>query len=84
MIEHMSYKRDERLQPDRKIFFYSAHDITIINVLQTLGFTEILKPDYGAAVLLELHKSLTSDYEVKVCKKILHFLKKKKSYQSKM
>ncbi|KAG7204215.1 hypothetical protein KM043_002046 [Ampulex compressa] len=40
----------------KKAYLYSAHDITIVNVLRTMGFTnELLKPDYGAVLILELH-----------------------------
>ncbi|XP_012057220.1 PREDICTED: prostatic acid phosphatase [Atta cephalotes] len=40
----------------KRSYFYSAHDITIVNVMRTMGFTnELLKPDYGAMIILELH-----------------------------
>jgi len=39
----------------KRSYFYSAHDITIVNILRTMGFTEFLKPDYGAMLLFELH-----------------------------
>lgn len=40
----------------KRSYFYSAHDITIVNVLRTMGFTkELFKPDYGAMLIFELH-----------------------------
>lgn len=52
----------------KRSYFYSAHDITIVNVLRTMGFTnELLKPDYGATLLFELHIADNGvDQEVKV------------------
>ncbi|XP_011872301.1 PREDICTED: lysosomal acid phosphatase [Vollenhovia emeryi] len=51
----------------KRSYFYSAHDVTIVNVLRTMGFTnELLKPDYGATLILELHLSNNgADREVK-------------------
>ncbi|XP_044587572.1 prostatic acid phosphatase-like isoform X3 [Cotesia glomerata] len=38
-----------------KLYLYSAHDITLVNVLRAMGFTnELFKPDYGAALIFEL------------------------------
>lgn len=52
----------------KRSYFYSAHDITIVNVLRTMGFTnELFKPDYGATLIFELHLANNSiDQEVKV------------------
>lgn len=52
----------------KRSYFYSAHDITIVNVMRTMGFTnELLKPDYGATLILELHLDNNgADREVKV------------------
>ncbi|XP_011688976.1 PREDICTED: lysosomal acid phosphatase [Wasmannia auropunctata] len=42
----------------KRSYFYSAHDITIVNVMRTMGFTnELFKPDYGATLILELHQA---------------------------
>ncbi|XP_011169299.1 lysosomal acid phosphatase [Solenopsis invicta] len=51
----------------KRSYFYSAHDITLINVLGAMGFTnELLKPDYGATLILELHLTNNgADQEVK-------------------
>ncbi|KAL0112370.1 hypothetical protein PUN28_012004 [Cardiocondyla obscurior] len=52
----------------KRSYFYSAHDITIVNVLRAMGFTnELFKPDYGATLILELHFANNAvDQEVKV------------------
>lgn len=40
----------------RRAYFYSAHDITLVNLLRTMGFTEeFFKPEYGATLVFELH-----------------------------
>ncbi|XP_067217330.1 lysosomal acid phosphatase isoform X1 [Linepithema humile] len=51
----------------KRSYFYSAHDITIVNVLRTMGFTnELFKPDYGAMLIFELHLvNNGADQEVK-------------------
>lgn len=39
-----------------KMVLYSGHDITIVNVLQALGFEGLLKPGFGASLVFELHQ----------------------------
>lgn len=65
--EILHYMEESRNNPKRS-YFYSAHDITIVNVMRTMGFTnELLKPDYGAALILELHLDNSgANQEVKV------------------
>ncbi|KAK0157701.1 hypothetical protein PV328_011406 [Microctonus aethiopoides] len=42
-------------QDKKKLYLYSAHDVTIVNVLRAMGFTnQLLKPEYGAALIFEL------------------------------
>ncbi|XP_044765865.1 prostatic acid phosphatase [Coccinella septempunctata] len=47
-----------------KLFLYSGHDITLVNILRTLGFTDILKPNFAAYFIVELHH--TPSPEVKI------------------
>ncbi|KYN39752.1 EH domain-containing protein 1, partial [Trachymyrmex septentrionalis] len=55
ILHHMEESKDN-LKSKRRSYFYSAHDITIVNVMRSMGFTnELLKPDYGAMIILELH-----------------------------
>lgn len=52
--------------PDKKMFIYSGHDITLINILNPLKLAKDLKPEYGAAFIIEVHSSQYNDYEIKV------------------
>lgn len=62
----MDNKRKRELVPDRKLFLFSGHDITIVTVMRTLGFENLLKPGFGASLTLELHKTNSNDYFVQV------------------
>lgn len=44
IYERFTMKKDSTLSPDRVLFLYSAHDETIINVLNALNLFEVLKP----------------------------------------
>lgn len=66
-------KRSQNGEDNMKLYLYSAHDITLVNVLRAMGFTEeLFKPDYGAALIFELILSEDrvdhepSQYNVKV------------------
>jgi len=49
-----------------KLFVVSGHDLTLINLLRTLGFTDTAwKPDFSASLLIELHK-IGQEYKVQV------------------
>ncbi|XP_054011568.1 lysosomal acid phosphatase-like [Hylaeus anthracinus] len=53
----------------RRAYLYSAHDITLVNILRTMGFTsEYFKPDYGATLVFQLHgvTDAAEDAEVKL------------------
>lgn len=52
----------------KRFYLYSAHDITIINTMRTMGFTsDLFLPDYGAMFILEVHRANNrDDPEVKV------------------
>lgn len=56
VVQHMAQKLLHKLKPDRKLFMYSGHDLTIVSVLRALGVQELIKPDNGAALLFELHR----------------------------
>lgn len=87
MLERFSQKANATLQPDRSLWFYSAHDITITNILNSLKlYKEILKKLYMkmcGVLLLEIflkifdfHFSCTSRIMHQVY--ILNFLKLRK------
>lgn len=42
ILEHFSQKVNSTLQPNRSVWFYSAHDITITNMLNSLGLYEVI------------------------------------------
>ncbi|XP_067619641.1 lysosomal acid phosphatase isoform X2 [Eurosta solidaginis] len=70
IIKKMENKRRKNLNPDRKIFLYSAHDITLVNIMNTLNIldqTDTL-PSYASALSFELHHSslFKDDFEVKI------------------
>jgi lysosomal acid phosphatase len=67
ITQNMENKRTGLLKPDHKVVLYSAHDVTIVNVWRALGFTDLIKPDYGASLVFELHTTRSgTSYEVKV------------------
>ncbi|XP_018046837.1 PREDICTED: prostatic acid phosphatase-like isoform X1 [Atta colombica] len=66
MIDHMVKKAQHILQPDRKIWIYSAHDETIGNLLMTLNVFDPHPPPYAAVVLIELRTNLKNQYFVTV------------------
>lgn len=55
-IDHFQKKRSGKLDPDRKMYIYSAHDTTVANILNTLGVFHPHCPPYAATVLAELHQ----------------------------
>ncbi|XP_014485430.1 PREDICTED: lysosomal acid phosphatase-like [Dinoponera quadriceps] len=65
ILQHME---ETKIGPQpKRAYFYSAHDITIVNTMRTMGFTsKLLKPDYGAALILELHLADNGNQEVKI------------------
>lgn len=67
IVRNMEHKQSGSLNPDRKMVLYSAHDVTIVNVWRALGFTDLIKPDYGASLFFELHTTRSgTNYEVKL------------------
>uniref|UniRef100_A0A8D8VR30 acid phosphatase n=2 Tax=Cacopsylla melanoneura TaxID=428564 RepID=A0A8D8VR30_9HEMI len=56
MSVNLNNKTSHHLHPDNKIILYSAHDTTVVHVLNSLGATRLWDPQYGACVMIELHK----------------------------
>lgn len=46
---------------DRSLLVYSGHDVTLVALWRSLGFTELLEPEYGASIVLELHEDVEHD-----------------------
>lgn len=42
MLEHFSRKMKSTLQPNRRLWLYSAHSTTITTMLNGLGFSEVM------------------------------------------
>ncbi|XP_011870066.1 PREDICTED: prostatic acid phosphatase-like [Vollenhovia emeryi] len=66
MIDHMVKKAQRTLQPDRKLWMYSAHDETIANMLMTLGLFEPHCPPYTSMILMELRANSKNEFFVTV------------------
>lgn len=68
IVHHMKLKRSGNLEPDVKLWIYSAHDTNVANLLNSLNVYNNLLPPYTAAVFLELRKNKsTNTYVVTVC-----------------
>ncbi|XP_025992119.1 prostatic acid phosphatase [Solenopsis invicta] len=66
IIDHMIKKAQNTLQPDRKMWMYSAHDETIGNMLMTLNIFEPHCPPYAAILLIELRTNSKNQYFVTI------------------
>lgn len=62
----MSDKVNDTLRPDRKMFYHSGHDMTLLGLQTALGIkdTGIVNP--ASSLLLELHHGEEGKYYVKV------------------
>jgi hypothetical protein len=59
LLDEIRLKMEKKANPSdkQKLFVVSGHDLTLINLLRTLGFTDTpWKPEFSAALLIELHK----------------------------
>ncbi|XP_065159474.1 prostatic acid phosphatase-like [Atheta coriaria] len=56
ILTNMEMKALQKLTPNRKMIMYSGHDLTIVTLMRVFGFPELIKPDFGATVIIELHK----------------------------
>ncbi|CAO1431051.1 unnamed protein product [Diamesa tonsa] len=70
IIELMTNKRQHLFNHERTISIYSGHDVTLVNLMRAMNIIDQTskKPDYSAALVIELHHSLDhiDDYDVKV------------------
>lgn len=72
MVGHFQAKRSGSLSPDRKVWFYSAHDATISAFLNTLKVFDIHFPPFSACVIVELRKK-SEEYFVTVRNSLIYF-----------
>lgn len=50
----------------RKLYIYSGHDINLVSLWRTFGYKELVDPEYGASLIIELHDSDDNTNFVKV------------------
>ncbi|KAG5669051.1 hypothetical protein PVAND_016952 [Polypedilum vanderplanki] len=68
IIENMFNKRNN-LPTEKSINIYSAHDVTLVNLMNSMNFLDQTtnKPDFSSALAIELHSSYSSvDMDVKI------------------
>lgn len=60
IADKMLMKQSKMLKPDRSIFIYSGHDVTLVNVMNSLGILPQTSrlPDFASALVFELHRSV--------------------------
>ncbi|KAG6455567.1 lysosomal acid phosphatase-like [Manduca sexta] len=46
------------LDSQRSLYIYSGHDVTVVALWRALGYNELLEPEYGASIVLELHEDV--------------------------
>uniref|UniRef100_A0A182NN07 MADF domain-containing protein n=1 Tax=Anopheles dirus TaxID=7168 RepID=A0A182NN07_9DIPT len=70
LLDNAIRRRSGILIPERNIFIYSGHDVTLVNLMRALNVIEQTsgKPDFSATIVFELHHSITfdDDFEVKI------------------
>ncbi|XP_047362325.1 lysosomal acid phosphatase-like [Vespa velutina] len=66
--EIVNHMQESQIKKDsKKAYFYSVHDVTLVNLLRTMGFTnELFFPEYGATIIFELHSYSEKERAVKV------------------
>ncbi|XP_053698567.1 prostatic acid phosphatase-like [Sabethes cyaneus] len=57
ILDRFQQKINKTLQPDRTIWMYSAHDITIANLLNGMHMFKVHNPPFAACLLFELRAS---------------------------
>lgn len=57
----------EYSKTDHNVLVYSGHDVTVVSLWRALGFAELLEPEYGSSIVIELHEELEPEaFYVKV------------------
>lgn len=62
----MNEKKNGILNPDRKLWIYSAHDGTIVHLLDTMKLYDRSIVPYAAILMIELRLNATGHYVVTV------------------
>lgn len=66
IVTHMNEKKNGLLAPDRKVWIYSAHDVTIVHLLDTMKLYDSSTVPYAAVLMIELRLNDTGHYVVTV------------------
>lgn len=67
MLDRFSMKINSTLQPDRSLWIYSAHEASIIGVLNSLGlFKPLHLPPYASSLHFELYKNSGNEHYVQL------------------
>ncbi|XP_050538679.1 prostatic acid phosphatase-like isoform X2 [Daktulosphaira vitifoliae] len=66
VVTHMNKKINGTLDPSRKLWIYSAHDFTIVNVLNSLNVFNNQTVPYASLLMLELRQNSRKNYVVTV------------------
>lgn len=66
IVTHMYEKKNGTLSPNRMLWVYSAHDTTIVNLLNAFELYEYLLVPYAAVLMIELRLNTTGNYVVTI------------------
>jgi len=67
LVEHFKqYVTSTLTPPNRKLFMYSGHDVSVSTVLSALKVFNNIQPPYASMILIELHELKTKEFFVKV------------------
>lgn len=66
IVHHISDKVNGTLEPDRKMFYHSGHDMTLLGLQKVLGINDTGIVNPASSLLLELHHSEVNKYYIKV------------------
>lgn len=65
--ERMTAASNEGYGHVKKMYLYSGHDVTLMNVMRGLGFDTMELTDYGSSLHIQLWHSIQNGYHVQVC-----------------
>lgn len=70
VLDKMIQIRNNQLKSTRRLYIYSGHDVTLVNVMRALNIISQTssKPEFASAIHFELHRNpaFDNDFEVKV------------------
>jgi len=66
IVTRTAAKKNGTLDPDRALWIYSAHDITVVNLLNAMGLYERTLVPYAAVLLVELRLNRSGEHVVTV------------------